>query len=252
MTEAEWLTLTDPAPMLDYLRSVASDRKLRLTACAVIRLAPFHPDGRTVWDLLPDYDWFRPSRPGSPWSAFTVHDAVARTEEDADGAAIVGEVEAARVVGSGVLWCAEADTPQYTDDPAPGCWPAYAAAKLVHEATHEPADRLRHRLLAYRQVFSEATVADLHPSNGDVACRLFRDVFGNPFRSVVLDPSWRTEAVVALAAGIYADRAFQRLPVLVDALEDAGCSHESILAHCRSAGPHVKGCWVVDLLLGRE
>ncbi|MBN9523413.1 hypothetical protein J0H58_33690 [bacterium] len=79
-----------------------------------------------------------------------------------------------------------------------------------------------------------------------------KDIFGNPFRPVAVDPSWRTEAVVALAEGIYADKAFDRMPVLADALEDAGCSHEDILSHCRGDGPHVKGCWVVDLLTGRK
>lgn len=81
---------------------------------------------------------------------------------------------------------------------------------------------------------------------------LVRDVFGNPFRPVVFAPSWRSETVVALAAGIYAERAFDRLPVLADALYDAGCENDDLLNHCRGAGPHVRGCWVVDLVLGKE
>ena len=68
---------------------------------------------------------------------------------------------------------------------------------------------------------------------------------------VALDPAWRTEAVVGLAAGVYADLAFERLPVLADALEDAGCANPDVLGHCRSAGPHARGCWVVDLILGK-
>jgi len=80
---------------------------------------------------------------------------------------------------------------------------------------------------------------------------LFRCIFGNPFRPVALDPAWRTEAVVGLATGIYADRAFDRLPVLADALEDAGCANADVLGHCRGPGPHARGCWVVDLLLGK-
>jgi hypothetical protein len=80
---------------------------------------------------------------------------------------------------------------------------------------------------------------------------LLRCIFGNPFRPVALDPAWRTEAVVGLAAGIYADRAFDRLPVLADALEDAGCANPDVLGHCRSGGPHARGCWVVDLVLGK-
>ncbi len=89
-------------------------------------------------------------------------------------------------------------------------------------------------------------------SVGGLIAHWLLDIFGNPFRPVALDPSWRTEAVVALAEGIYADRAFDRMPVLADALEDAGCSHHDILSHCRAAGPHVRGCWVVDLVLGKE
>ncbi|MBN9518636.1 hypothetical protein J0H58_08980 [bacterium] len=80
---------------------------------------------------------------------------------------------------------------------------------------------------------------------------LIRCIFGNPFRPVALDPVWRTEAVVALATGIYAERAFERLSVLADALEDAGCVNSGVLEHCRSDGPHARGCWVVDLQLGK-
>ena len=80
----------------------------------------------------------------------------------------------------------------------------------------------------------------------------FRDVAGNPFRPVVADPAWLTPTVVAIAATIYADRAFDRMPILADALEEAGCTNADVLLHSRAAGPHVRGCWVVDLLLGKE
>jgi hypothetical protein len=83
-------------------------------------------------------------------------------------------------------------------------------------------------------------------------CDQIRCILGNPFRPVSLDPSWLTSTVVALAEGIYADRAFDRLPILAGALEDAGCGHADILAHCRGDGPHARGCWVVDLVLGKE
>ena len=81
---------------------------------------------------------------------------------------------------------------------------------------------------------------------------LVRCIFGNPFRPATLDPTWQTSAVVSLAQAIYNDYAFERLPLLADALEDAGCHHEDILAHCRGPGPHVRGCWVVDLLLEKS
>ncbi len=81
---------------------------------------------------------------------------------------------------------------------------------------------------------------------------LIRCFFGNPFRPVVFDPAWRTESAVGLAAGIYEERAFERMPILADALQDAGCEHPDILSHCREPGVHVRGCWVVDLLLGKS
>lgn len=77
------------------------------------------------------------------------------------------------------------------------------------------------------------------------------DIFGNPFRPVVAEPTRLPPKVVALAQAIYDERAFDRLPVLADGLEEAGCTDADILAHCRGPGPHVRGCWVVDLLLGK-
>ncbi|AWM42102.1 hypothetical protein C1280_02235 [Gemmata obscuriglobus] len=79
-----------------------------------------------------------------------------------------------------------------------------------------------------------------------------RDIFGNPFRPVAADPAWLTSNITALVTGIYADRAFDRMPILADALQDAGCDNADILTHCRSEAQHVRGCWVVDLLLGKE
>jgi hypothetical protein len=83
-------------------------------------------------------------------------------------------------------------------------------------------------------------------------CALVRDIFGNPYRPVTADPTWRTLAAVALARSIYDERRFEDLPVLGDALEEAFCTNADILAHCRGKGPHVRGCWVLDLILGKE
>jgi hypothetical protein len=74
----------------------------------------------------------------------------------------------------------------------------------------------------------------------------------NSFRPVTIDPRWLTSTVVDLATAIYQECAFGRIPILADALMDAGCDNEEIIAHCRNEGPHVRGCWVVDLLLGKE
>src|SRR5262249_19324861 len=78
------------------------------------------------------------------------------------------------------------------------------------------------------------------------------DVFGNPFRPVTLDPFWPTPTLVALARRMYESRDFSPMPILADALQDAGCDNDDILDHCRGDGPHVRGCWVVDMLLGKE
>ena len=80
---------------------------------------------------------------------------------------------------------------------------------------------------------------------------LLRDIIGYPFRPVAFDPAWRTSNAVALAAQMYESRDFSAMPILADALQDAGCETAEILDHCRSAGPHVRGCWVVDFVLAR-
>lgn len=79
-----------------------------------------------------------------------------------------------------------------------------------------------------------------------------RDIFGNPFRPVTVDSSWLTSTVLPLASGIYEEKAFDRMPILADALQDAGCDNAEVLEHCRGPGPHVRGCHVLDLILGKS
>jgi hypothetical protein len=80
---------------------------------------------------------------------------------------------------------------------------------------------------------------------------LLRELFANPFRPVTFGPAWRTSSAVELARTIYQNRAFERMPELAGALEEAGCTDPDILGHCRGPREHVRGCWVVDLLLGK-
>jgi hypothetical protein len=83
--------------------------------------------------------------------------------------------------------------------------------------------------------------------------RLLRDIFGNPFRSVTFSPAWRTDTAVSLAKPMYDTREFSAMPILADALQDAGCDNEGILNHCRDVNQvHVRGCWVVDLVLEKS
>ncbi len=117
-----------------------------------------------------------------------------------------------------------------------------------------------------QQVFELATAAcaillptDTHSFRGavrlpspDIAAELLREIFGNPFRSVAFDPAWGTDTALSLAKHIYESRDFSAMPILADALQDAGCDNDDILTHCRGNGPHVRGCWVLDLVLGKS
>ncbi len=98
---------------------------------------------------------------------------------------------------------------------------------------------------------SHEAIADQRNNYRDHLKRLLICIFGNPFRPVVFDPAWLTSTARGIAHGIYDERAFDRLPILADALQDAGCENDDILSHCRGEGPHVRGCWVVDGVLGK-
>ena len=83
--------------------------------------------------------------------------------------------------------------------------------------------------------------------------RLFRDIFGNPFRKVKVSKQWRTDTAIAIARQMYDSRDFSAMPILADALQDAGCDNDTILSHCRDSNQvHVRGCWVVDLVLDKQ
>jgi hypothetical protein len=127
------------------------------------------------------------------------------------------------------------------------------AAAAISDLVNEPSRGARFGFLA---VWGPA-IGDQVPVSG--VCQLIREVVGNPFRHVVLNPAWRTPTVTALATAAYEERSLpagtldaDRLAVLADALEDAGCTDERMLVHLREPSPHVRGCWAIDLLLGKE
>lgn len=115
----------------------------------------------------------------------------------------------------------------------------YTAASLADRATWRPPNRPSLTLFECFDVLPQ-------PGHHVVRC-----VFGNPFRRMAFAPSWRTEAVVALACVVYDSRDFRPMPVLADALEDGGCDQSDVLAHCRADSPHVRDCWVVDHILDK-
>jgi hypothetical protein len=95
--------------------------------------------------------------------------------------------------------------------------------------------------------------ASEEPTRSSAIVKLLHELFAHPFRPAAFDPAWRTSDVLLLANGIYAERAFDRMPILADALQDAGCDSAAALDHLRdAAAPHVRGCWALDLVLGKE
>jgi hypothetical protein len=156
-------------------------------------------------------------------------------ERHADGTASAREM---RDAGAEALWHSSSWYRQMGTEEVDAIRARYGAivAPLAHEA-------------------AELIVEAAGAREAGAACDLLRDIFGNPFRRGTVDPawlSWRDRTIPKLAQAIYDDRAFDRLPILADALEDAGCTDADILGHCRRPGPHVRGCWVVDLMLGKE
>jgi hypothetical protein len=230
MTEQEWLTCTDPTPMLELLRGKPSERKLRLFAVACCR---------RIWHLLID----KRSR-----------EAVEVAERYADGRATDEELETASDVARAVWdadmerastegkWDRRSDLPYYDASAAAynvaiplGWWGAAPAFVAPYETARDvSADPVR---------------------EGSAQCILLRELFGNPFRPITLDLSWfswNEGTILKLAQAIYDSRSFTDMPILADALEEAGCDNADILTHCRQSGEHLRGCWVVDLLLGKE
>lgn len=113
-----------------------------------------------------------------------------------------------------------------------------------------------HRLNA-REAVCRAIEAIWVKYEGDVLAwaryaDILRDIFGNPFRPVQLDRAWLTPKVVALARNIYRWRAFHLMDALAKAMEECECNHGDMISHCRQQVHHVRGCWVVDLLLGKD
>jgi hypothetical protein len=124
---------------------------------------------------------------------------------------------------------------------APGEYAAQATFRVLSHLAHAAA--LPERENNFRVAMDREFAAQVE---------LLRDVVGNPFTPVAFDPAWRTDTAVSLARQMYDAREFSAMPILADALQDAGCENEDVLTHCRGPGPHVRGCWVVDGVLGKE
>jgi hypothetical protein len=225
MTEAEWLACEDPTPMLRALCGTASERKLRLFACACCRriwlVAP--PVARAAVDVAERYADRNYSSEQVP---------IRLLEEAAEA------IEADRSLKP---W---EDIP--TRNAAQNTLYEFSAEMAAHWAANSsPAGPGRRR--------RRGRGVQISPQGELTAqAHLLCDIFGNPFRPVTFDPAWRSDTALTLARGMYESRDFSPMPILADALQDAGCDNADILNHCRGTGPHVRGCWVVDLVLGKE
>jgi hypothetical protein len=225
MTEAEWLEATHPRAMLEAVANDVSPRRLRLLACGYCCL---------IWRKLSSHnrklveaaEAFADGRLGAEeWTA--IQDDARAGVEDYGGSP-----------GSQAAACAACDVSAVL-----GYWKTLAA--WVWEVSW---------LVVAELTKWDGPSGTFPPPSEEFAVQatLARCVLGNPFRPVAFSLQWRTDDTVRLARHMDESRDFDAMPILADALEDAGCDSVDILDHCRGSGPHVRGCWVVDLVLGKE
>jgi hypothetical protein len=248
MNETSWLSCTDPSVLLRSRERDLSERKLRLFACACTR---------RVWPLL---------------TREAVRNAILTAERFADGEAnrdeLLGGWRAVRkalsVTPLGTRWEDALMAALNSTSDSISSYTAGSAARSAalaldidwrqrHAHSERPADKERLRSGS--------------PDEHAYQCRVFRDLI--PFRPVEIDPAWLAwggNQVTALAQTIHDEQRWQDLPVLADALEEAGCTDQKILGHCRPTRPetgqnssraeqaptHARGCWLLDQLLGLE
>jgi hypothetical protein len=226
MTEQEWLQTSDPMPMLVFLQGKASDRKLQFFVMACCR---------QIWPSFTDERSRR---------------SIEVAEQFADGDATIEELiqacNVARGAAEQVCW----DLVRLT---------AWTTTWLhiysqIDEESNDDSGIARTLVFCTGETGRGGRVIERElEKKGQTD--LFRDIFGNPFRPITIAPSllrWHNGLIVSIARQMYDNRDFIDMPILADALEEAGCTNVDILMHCRHPGEHVRGCWLVDLLLGKE
>ncbi|MGF1580179.1 MAG: hypothetical protein ACFCD0_12520 [Gemmataceae bacterium] len=240
MNESLWLNSTNPDDLLEFLLDVTSDRKLRLFACACCR---------ELIHLV--------------------------TEEHCLAALEAAEASADENIDANELheawFAAHQHKPIFRDANWAACWVAapavvqavartslYVANYLAEIAAEEarnqaraavcsgaPEDRTSQAWNDYHSFVEQAT-----NQVREQQTHLLRDIVGNPYRPLQPDPAWRTQTVQSIARKIYSENRFEQVLILADALEEAGCQDETVLDHFRNGHKHVRGCHVVDAILG--
>lgn len=244
MNEEHWFAHKRPFPLLEYLRRARryrpTRRKLHLYACRCVR---------RIRGLF----------------AFAESDrAIFVAERFADGLATPEQLHAARVAAqravNSIKWADfKAEDRLGLTSALDDYQRAKSAARAAMALTHDPPSNGRRAIplaINRSQRVISRLISSLPENQWDAEYQaqadLIRCIFGNPYAKGEIEPGWLTSAVMDLASSIYEKRAFKDLPILADALEEAGCTNPVILQHCRGPGLHGRGCWVVDAILGKK
>lgn len=262
MNDARWLNCTDPIPMLDFLGENASERKLRLFAVACCRrLWPLLTDERSrtaveVAELNADNQIKNDDLRQASNEAYQAWESATAFSDDP------GEPPDKILYGSSLAWRQR----PYEDDPVARRYLSPHRGIALFHATYAA---FMVTVGAVKRVVAESQEAvwfsnDLDQrmtvnSEEQIQSGLIRCIFGSPFRPVTTVPAWLTPAVIIHAQAAYSNRTLPGgtldhacLAFLVDALEQAGCDNNDMVNHCRQLGEHVRGCWVVDSILGKQ
>jgi hypothetical protein len=223
------------------------DRRVRLVACAIARRASVRlpPEFLAALDTA---EAFADHRVNKQQAKAVLRVVAERVEEERRRIAL----------DQGAIpdWVSDADSADWWASTAANDLPVERSARVIRAVLDTRRATVPWHLIQPVAEAASRLAGDSfgygRPGDQPALCHLLRDIFGNPFRPVAFDPEWRTSTAVALARGMYEARDFAPMPVLADALQDAGCEGPDILAHCRGPGPHARGCWVVDLVLGRS
>ncbi len=248
-TSAEWLACTDPLSLVNAVAGRASDRKLRLLLAACCRRPWYLIQDRRLWEALDLAERF-----ADGLAAEGERLAAARGVEEAVQDVLHSQSSASRAFA----WIGRAIGLAYMQRGDLSVRLSSAGGRYGGGSytVMQGLDQIANAV-AFRRS-GEAPGPRLDPfaaPEREGQCQIVRDVFGDPFRPVPADDSWLTwqdGTVVKVAGAIYHSKTFDHLPVLADALEEAGCDTQDLLQHLRSPGPHVRGCWALDLALGNE
>ncbi len=222
MTATDWNTTDDVNAMLDAIRGKASDRKSLLFACGCCRLIEAKVPAAGYLANKLESDAGRTLTQDDKWSMFAVVSS-----------ALLGNIHP---LISRFLSGTDNQPWQLSKN----------VSSLIRMMTPAPGHEVTGEVL-------EISVGAEPPRKSFDQANVLREVVANPFHEIVFAPEWRTETVLGLAESIDESPAWDRLPILADAMQDAGCEVPAILDHCRDPlRVHRRGCWVLDLVLNRS